>query len=101
MARGEVLGCFSLTEAHGGSDPGNMKTHAKRDGDDWILNGSKMWITNGTIADSMVLFGRPLSHAQSIQIRLAEMARRITISQLLAFRITQLKDAGQLRPAEV
>ena len=51
MARGEALGCFGLTEAHGGSDPGNMKTHAKRDGDDWILNGSKMWITNGTVAD--------------------------------------------------
>lgn len=197
MARGEALGCFGLTEAHGGSDPGNMKTHARRDGDDWILNGSKMWITNGTIADvalvwamtdegirgflvergmrgfeatdierkfsmrasitsalfldnvrvpaenvlpdavglkyplscltqarfgicwgvigaaqaclqemleyadSRVLFDRPLSHTQSIQIRLAEMARRITTSQLLAFRLAQLKDAGQLRPAQV
>ena len=47
MARGEAIGCFGLTEPQGGSDPGNMKTHAKRDGDDWILNGSKMWITNG------------------------------------------------------
>ncbi len=197
MARGEALGCFGLTEAHGGSDPGNMKTRAKRDGDDWILNGSKMWITNGTIADvalvwamtdegirgflvepgmrgfeatdierkfsmrasvtsalfldnvrvpaenvlpdavglryplscltqarygicwgaigaaqacfeevlahahDRILFDRPLSHTQSIQIRLAEMARRITTAQLLAFRLGKLKDAGQLQPAQV
>ena len=51
LARGESIGCFGLTEPHGGSDPNNMKTHAKKDGDDWILNGSKMWITNGSIAD--------------------------------------------------
>ena len=197
MAHGEALGCFGLTEAHGGSDPGNMKTRAKRDGDDWILNGSKMWITNGTIADvalvwamtdegirgflvepgmrgfeatdierkfsmrasvtsalfldnvrvpaenvlpdavglryplscltqarygicwgaigaaqacfeevlahahDRILFDRPLSHTQSIQIRLAEMARRITTAQLLAFRLGKLKDAGQLQPAQV
>jgi len=50
MARGELIGCFGLTEPHGGSDPANMKTHAKRRGTDWVLNGSKMWITNGTIA---------------------------------------------------
>lgn len=58
MARGEAVGCFGLTEAHGGSDPGNMKTHAKRDGDDWILNGSKMWITNATIADAAVVWAK-------------------------------------------
>src|SRR6516165_5112396 len=51
MARGEVIGCFGLTEPHGGSDPANMKTHAKKRGGDWVLNGSKMWITNGAIAD--------------------------------------------------
>jgi glutaryl-CoA dehydrogenase len=56
MARGEAIGCFGLTEPHGGSDPGNMKTVAKRDGDDWILNGAKMWITNGTIADAAVVW---------------------------------------------
>ena len=56
MARGEAIGCFGLTEAQGGSDPGNMKTFAKRDGDDWILNGSKMWITNGNIADAAVVW---------------------------------------------
>ena len=56
MARGEAIGCFGLTEPQGGSDPSNMKTHAKRDGDDWILNGSKMWITNATIADAAVVW---------------------------------------------
>src|SRR2546430_5055821 len=46
MARGELIGCFGLTEPHGGSDPANMKTHAKKRGGDWVLNGSKMWITD-------------------------------------------------------
>ena len=197
MARGEAIGCFGLTEPHGGSDPANMKTHAKRDGDDWILNGAKMWITNGTIADvavvwakteegikgflvekdmpgftaqeienkfslrasvtaslffdnvrvpaenvlpgvsslrgplscltqarygitwgvigaaqaclsevlnyteDRVLFGRPLSHTQTIQIRMADMARRITTAQLLSLRLGRIKDAGELSPTQV
>jgi glutaryl-CoA dehydrogenase len=58
MARGEAIGCFGLTEPQGGSDPGNMKTHAKRDGKDWILNGSKMWITNATIADAAIVWAK-------------------------------------------
>ena len=197
MARGEVIGCFGLTESHGGSDPANMKTHAKKRGGDWVLNGSKMWITNGTIADvavvwaltddgirgflvdkgtpgfsapeierkfslrasvtaalffdnvvvpeenvlpgvvglkgplscltqarygiawgvigaaqaclaqlldytkSRVLFGRPLAENQAIQIRLAEMSRRITTAQLLALQLGRLKDAGKMQPAHV
>jgi glutaryl-CoA dehydrogenase len=197
MARGEAVGCFGLTEAHGGSDPGNMKTHAKRDGDDWILNGSKMWITNATIADAAVvwartdegvkgfivekdmpgfdtqeienkfslrtsvtgalffdnvripeanvlpgvstlkgplscltqarygiswgvigaaqacldevlkytqdrvLFGRPLANTQSIQMRLAEMCRQITMAQLLSLRLGRIKDKGELSPTQV
>ncbi len=197
MARGEAIGCFGLTEPHGGSDPANMKTHAKRDGGDWILNGSKMWITNATIADAAivwamtadgvrgfvvekdtpgfetqeienkfslrasvtgalfldnvrvpdsavlpgvvgmkgplscltqarygitwgvigaaqacfdealrysqdrVLFGRPVSHTQAMQIRLADMARRITTAQLLSLRLGRLKDSGQLHPTQV
>ncbi|HWW78702.1 MAG TPA: acyl-CoA dehydrogenase family protein [Steroidobacteraceae bacterium] len=56
MARGEVIGCFGLTEPHGGSDPANMKTHAKRRGKDWVINGAKMWITNGAIADVAVVW---------------------------------------------
>jgi glutaryl-CoA dehydrogenase len=197
MARGEAIGCFGLTEPHGGSDPGNMKTHAKRDGDDWIFNGSKMWITNATIADAAVvwaktdegikgfivekdmpgyvtqeienkfslrasvtgaqffdnvrvpkesvlpgvatlkgplscltqarygiawgvigaaqaclsealnysqdrvLFGKPVAHTQSMQIRLADMARRITTAQLLVLRLGRLKDKGELTPSQV
>jgi len=197
MARGEAIGCFGLTEPQGGSDPGNMKTHAKRDGDDWIINGSKMWITNATIADAAVvwartdegvkgfivekdmpgfdtqeienkfslrasatgalffdnvrvpkenvlpgvstlrgplscltqarygitwgvigaaqacldevlkytqdriLFGKPLSHTQTIQIRLAEMARQITTAQLLSLRLGRIKDKGELSPTQV
>jgi glutaryl-CoA dehydrogenase len=197
MARGELIGCFGLTEPHGGSDPGNMKTHAKRRGRDWVLNGSKMWITNGAIADlavvwamteegirgfivekattgfaapeierkfslrasvtsalffdnvvvpeanvlpgvvglkgplscltqarygiawgvigaaqaclaqlldyskTRVLFGRPLAANQAIQIRLAQMARRITSAQLLALQLGRLKDQGRMQPPQV
>ena len=197
MARGEAIGCFGLTEPQGGSDPGNMKTHAKRDGSDWLLSGSKMWITNGTIADAAlvwamtddgvrgfivekgmpgftaqeienkfslrasvtaalfldkvrvpeanvlpgviglkgplscltqarygitwgvigaaqacldealsyagerILFGRPLSHTQAIQIRLADMARKITAAQLLSLQLGRLKDRGRLDPVQV
>lgn len=197
MARGEVIGCFGLTEPHGGSDPANMKTHARRRGKDWVLNGSKMWITNGTIADvalvwamtpegirgflvdkgspgfsapeikhkfslrasvtaglffdnvvvpesqvltgvlglkgplscltqarygicwgvigaaqaclrqlldytaTRTLFGRALAANQAIQIRLADMARRITSAQLLALQLGRLKDAGTLQPTQV
>ncbi|HEV2271613.1 MAG TPA: acyl-CoA dehydrogenase family protein [Steroidobacteraceae bacterium] len=197
MARGELIGCFGLTEPHGGSDPANMKTHAKRRGRDWVLNGSKMWITNGAIADlavvwamteegirgfivdkgtpgfaapeierkfslrasvtsalffdnvvvpetsvlpgvaglkgplscltqarfgiawgvigaaqaclaqlldyskTRILFGRPLAQNQTIQIRLADMARRITTAQLLALQLGRLKDAGRMQPPQV
>jgi glutaryl-CoA dehydrogenase len=197
MARGEAIGCFGLTEPHGGSDPGNMKTHAKRDGDDWILNGAKMWITNAGIADcavvwaktdegikgflvekdmpgyaaqeienkfslrasvtgalffdnvrvpkenvlpgvsslkgplscltqarygitwgvigaaqacldevlkytqDRVLFGKPIANTQTIQIRMADMARRITTAQLLSLRLGRLKDQGKMQPTQV
>ena len=197
MARGETIGCFGLTEAHGGSDPANMKTHAKRRGGDWVINGSKMWITNAPIADlciawamtedgvrgflvekgtrgftaseihdkfslrasatgalffdevvvpeahrlpgavglkaplscltqarygiawgvigaaqaclaqlidytkTRVLFGRPLAANQLIQVRLAEMARKITTAQLLVLQLGRLKDRGAMTPAQV
>ncbi len=197
MARGEIIGCFGLTESHGGSDPGAMKTHARRDGDDWIINGSKMWITNGSIADIAVvwakteegimgfvvekgmagfdapeihskmslrasvtselyfdnvrvpeanrlpnvvglkgplgcltqarygitwgpigsaiacmtevldytadreLFGRPLAANQAVQIRVADMARRITAAQLISLRLGRLKEEGKMAPTQV
>ena len=56
MARGEAIGCFGLTESHGGSDPLNMSTTARQRGSDWVLNGSKMWITNAPIADVAVVW---------------------------------------------
>jgi glutaryl-CoA dehydrogenase len=58
MHEGEAIGCFGLTEPDAGSDPGSMRTTARRDGSDWVLNGSKMWITNGTIADVAVVWAR-------------------------------------------
>ncbi|MDR6840493.1 acyl-CoA dehydrogenase family protein [Pseudoxanthomonas sacheonensis] len=197
MAAGKVIGCFGLTEPQGGSDPASMKTNAKRDGDDWILNGSKMWITNGNLADiaivwaqtedgiqgfvvekdfagfkaqeihkkmslrasvtsalffdnvrvpeanrlpnvkglkgplgcltqarygitwgpigaaiacldevldytkERILFERPVAATQSAQIKMAEMARRITLAQLLSLQLGRLKDAGNMQPAQV
>jgi len=56
MAAGEAVGCFGLTEPDHGSDPSSMKTHADRNGADWVLSGSKMWITNGSIADIAVVW---------------------------------------------
>jgi glutaryl-CoA dehydrogenase len=58
LARGELIGCFALTEPHGGSDPGNMRTTATRSGADWRLNGAKQWITNGGIADVAIVWAR-------------------------------------------
>ncbi len=58
MAAGRSIGCFGLTEPDFGSNPAGMRTTARRDGDDWVLNGSKMWITNGSIADVAVVWAR-------------------------------------------
>jgi glutaryl-CoA dehydrogenase len=58
MATGEAIGCFGLTEPDYGSDPGSMRTRAKRDGDDWVLDGRKMWITNAPIADVAVVWAQ-------------------------------------------
>ena len=58
LATGEAIGCFGLTESHGGSDPANMKTHAESNGGDWKLNGAKMWISNGSSADVAVVWAR-------------------------------------------
>ena len=58
MAAGEAIGCFGLTEADFGSNPAGMRTGAKRDGDDWVLNGTKMWITNGSVADVAVVWAQ-------------------------------------------
>ncbi|MDO5628160.1 MAG: acyl-CoA dehydrogenase family protein [Mobilicoccus sp.] len=67
MATGESIGCFGLTEPDHGSDPGSMRTRARRDGDDWILNGRKMWITNGSIADVAVVWAQTGDSAADIR----------------------------------
>jgi len=56
MAAGEAIGCFGLTEPDSGSDPSSMRTFARRDGDDWVLSGTKMWITNGSVADVAIVW---------------------------------------------
>jgi glutaryl-CoA dehydrogenase len=56
MAQGEVIGCFGLTESDSGSDPGSMRTRARRDGSDWVINGQKMWITNGSVAGVAIVW---------------------------------------------
>ncbi|GAC1349908.1 MAG: acyl-CoA dehydrogenase family protein [Ktedonobacteraceae bacterium] len=58
MAQGKVIGCFGLTEPDSGSDPGSMRTTARRDGNSYVLNGTKMWITNGGIADIAIVWAR-------------------------------------------
>jgi glutaryl-CoA dehydrogenase len=58
MASGEAIACFGLSEPDSGSDPGSMRTSAKKDGDDWILNGTKMWITNGGVSDIAVVWAQ-------------------------------------------
>jgi glutaryl-CoA dehydrogenase len=58
MAAGDAIGCFGLTEPDAGSDPGSMRTRARRDGDDWVLSGTKMWITNGSVADVAVVWAQ-------------------------------------------
>jgi glutaryl-CoA dehydrogenase len=58
MAAGELIGCFGLTEPDAGSDPGAMRTRARRDGTDWVLDGTKMWITNGSIADVAIVWAQ-------------------------------------------
>ncbi|HET9930793.1 MAG TPA: acyl-CoA dehydrogenase family protein, partial [Polyangiaceae bacterium] len=67
MARGKLIGCFGLTEPDSGSDPGSMKTRARRDGSDWILNGTKMWITNAPFADVAVVWAKVAEEGDAVR----------------------------------
>lgn len=72
MARGACIGCFGLTEPEAGSDPGSMRTRAVRDGNDWVLDGSKAWITNGTVADVAVVWAKTGDGPDSVRGFLVE-----------------------------
>lgn len=67
MAAGELIGCFGLTEPDFGSNPAGMRTRARRDGDDWVINGTKMWITNGSVADVAIVWAQTTDDPKGIR----------------------------------
>ena len=107
MAAGKVIGCFGLTEPHGGSDPANMKTHARRDGDDWVINGSKMWITNGNLADIAIVWAQTDEGIQGFvvekdfagfkaQVVKHKMSLRASVTSALFFDNVRVPEANPL-----
>ncbi len=111
MARGKVIGGFGLTEPEGGSDPGTMRTRAVRDGDDWILNGAKMWITNGTIADVAVIWAETEDGVRGFLVEkgmagytsrdiLKKYSLRASITSELFFDGVRVPDANRLHGAK-
>ncbi|WP_058835154.1 acyl-CoA dehydrogenase family protein [Luteimonas abyssi] len=107
MAAGRAIGCFGLTEAHGGSDPANMKTHARRDGDDWILDGSKMWITNGNLAHIAIVWAQTDDGIQGFlvekdfagftaQVIKHKMSLRASVTSALFFDGVRVPEANRL-----
>jgi glutaryl-CoA dehydrogenase len=110
MAAGELIGCFGLTEPDAGSDPGSMRTRAVRDGADWVLSGSKMWITNGSVADVAIVWARtedgvrgflvergmPGFTAQDVHHKLS---LRASVTSELSFDEVRLPDSSRLPEA--
>ncbi len=107
MARGEVIGCFGLTEPQGGSDPAAMRTHAKKHGDDWVLNGSKMWITNGSVADVAIVWAMTEDGIQgflvekdmpgfSTELIKRKMSLRASVTSALFFDDVRVPEANRL-----
>jgi len=110
LAAGEAIGCFALTEPDHGSDPANMSTRAVRDGGDWILNGAKMWITNGGIADVATVWasteegirgflvprGTPGFTTHDIERKLS---MRASVTSELSFADVRLPDSARLPEA--
>lgn len=107
MAAGDLIGCFGLTEPDSGSDPGSMRTTARRDGDDWILNGSKMWITSGSIADVAVVWARTDDGVQGFLVEPGmkgftapemhhKLSLRASVTSELAFDDVRIPDSNRL-----
>jgi glutaryl-CoA dehydrogenase len=107
MAAGDMIGCFGLTEPDSGSDPGSMRTTARRDGGDWILNGSKMWITSGSIADVAVVWAKTEDGVQGFLVEPGmegftapemhgKLSLRASVTSELAFDDVRIPDANRL-----
>ena len=107
MAAGKVIGCFGLTESHGGSDPSHMKTYAKKSGDDWVINGSKMWITNGELADIAIVWAQTDEGIQGFIVEKGtagfntqeiqkKMSLRASVTSALFFDNVRIPDANRL-----
>src|SRR5262245_32705808 len=111
MARGETIGCFGLTEPDGGSDPGSMKTHATFKNGAWILNGAKMWITNGSIADLAIVWAKTEDGVRGFLVEkgmpgyttrdiLKKYSLRASITSELSFDNVRVPDANMLPDAK-
>ena len=107
MAAGKVIGCFGLTESHGGSDPASMKTRATKDGDAWVINGSKMWITNAPMADIAIVWAHTEDGIQGFVIEKGtpgftvqeikkKMSLRASATGALFFDNVRVPDANRL-----
>ncbi len=110
MARGEAIGCYGLTEPDGGSDPGAMQTRAVRRGDTWTLDGAKMWITNGSIADVAVVWARTEDGVRGFLVEkgmpgfttrdiLKKYSLRASITSELAFDHVEVPESNRLPAA--
>ena len=110
MAKGELIGCFGLSEADAGSDPGSMRTFARRDGDDWVINGSKMWITNGSIADVAIVWAATDEGIRGFLVEKdmpgftapvihKKLSLRASITSELVFQDVRVPDASRLPEA--
>ena len=107
MAAGRVIGCFGLTEPDAGSDPSSMRTRARRDGSDWIIDGTKMWITNGSIADVAVVWAVTDAGIRGFLVERgtkgfsardvhAKMSLRASVTSELAFESVRVPDSSVL-----
>ena len=107
MAAGRNIGCFGLTEPDSGSDPASMRTNAKKDGEDWILNGAKMWITSGSIADVAVVWARTDDGVQGFLVEPGmpgftapemhgKLSLRASVTSELIFEDVRIPDANRL-----